>query len=45
MEEESEGEESCLRFLGLAMVGFLLAAECVSHEMRNGGVKRVKEVE
>lgn len=24
-EEESEGEESCLRFLDLGMVGFLLA--------------------
>lgn len=31
-EEESEGEETCLRFLDLTMVGFLFAVDVV----RNG---------
>lgn len=34
-EEESEGEETCLRFLDLAMVGFLFAVDVV----RNGSNK------
>lgn len=35
-EEESEGEESCLRFLDLAMVGFLFAVDVVRNRSDKG---------